>query len=59
MRNDICGTSLMSYAGTMIAVIPEELRAVIKSVAKYTDNASNGSTSSESNITATNDYFSC
>lgn len=57
MRNDICGTSLMSYAGTMIAVIPEELRAVIKSVAKYTDNASNGSTSSESNITATNDYF--
>ena len=57
MRNDICGTSLMSYAGTMIAVIPEELRAVIKSVTKYTDNASNGSTSSESNITATNDYF--
>lgn len=57
MRNNICGTSLMSYAGTMIAVIPEELRAVIKSVAKYTDNASNGSTSSESNITATNDYF--
>lgn len=57
MRNDICGTSLTSYAGTMIAVIPEELRAVIKSVAKYTDNSSNGSTSSESNITATNDYF--
>ncbi len=57
MRNDICGTSLMSYAGTMIAVIPEELRAAIKSVTKYTDNASNGSTSSESNITATNDYF--
>lgn len=57
MRNNICGTSLMSYAGTMIAVIPEELRAVIKSVTKYTDNASNGSTSSESNITATNDYF--
>lgn len=57
IRNNICGTSLMSYAGTMIAVIPEELRAVIKSVTKYTDNASNGSTSSESNITATNDYF--
>ena len=57
MRNDICGTSLTSYAGTMIAVIPEELRAVIKSVTKYTDNASNGSDSSESNITATNDYF--
>lgn len=57
MRNDICGTSLMSYAGTMLAVIPEELRAVIKSVTKYTDNSSNGSTSSESNITATNDYF--
>mgnify|MGYP003288070206 CR=1 FL=1 len=57
MRFDICGTNLSSYSGTMLAVIPAELRAILKSVAKYTDNAAFGSGSSESNITATTDYF--
>ena len=57
MRTNICGTSLSSYSGTIIAVIPAELRAVLKSVTKYTDNVGGGSGSAESNITATTDYF--
>ena len=57
MRTTICGTSLSSYSGTIIAVIPETLRSVLKSVTKYTDNVGNGSGSVESNITATTDYF--
>lgn len=56
MRTNICGTSLSSYSGTIIAVIPEELRAILKSVTKYTDNTG-GRTPSASNITATTDYF--
>ena len=56
MRTNICGTSLSSYSGTIIAVIPAELRAVLKSVTKYTDNTGNTSTA-ESAVTATTDYF--
>lgn len=56
MRTSICGTSLSSYSGTIIAVIPAALRAVLKYVTKYTDNISNGS-SEASNVTATTDYF--
>ena len=56
MRTNICGTSLSSYFGTIIAVIPAALRAVLKSVTKYTDNTANGSTAA-SNISATTDYF--
>ena len=55
MRTNICGTSLSSYSGTIIAVIPETLRAVLKSVTKYTDNT--GRTTSASAVTATTDYF--
>ena len=55
MRTNICGTSLSSYSGTIIAVIPETLRAVLKSVTKYTDNTGNTTTSSA--VTATTDYF--
>ena len=57
MRTNICGTSLSSYSGTIIAVIPEALRAVLKSVTKYTDNTANGGGSTESYVTATTDYF--
>ena len=57
MRTNICGTSLSSYSGTIIAVIPAALRAVLKSVTKYTDNTANGSGSTESNVTPTTDYF--
>ena len=56
MRTNICGTSLSSYSGTIIAVIPAALRAVLKSVTKYTDNTGGGSRA-ESNVTATADYF--
>lgn len=57
MRTNICGTSLSSYSGTIIAVIPAALRAVLKSVTKYTDNTGGGGGSIASNVTATTDYF--
>ena len=56
MRTNICGTSLSSYSGTIIAVIPAALRAVLKSVTKYTDNTGNRSTEASA-VTATTDYF--
>lgn len=56
MRTNICGTSLSSYSGTIIAVIPAALRAVLKSVTKYTDNTRGGSTAASA-VTATTDYF--
>ena len=55
MRTEICGTNLSYYSGTIIAVIPAELRAVLKSVTKYTDNT--GHSSAASAVTATTDYF--
>lgn len=55
MRTAICGTSLSNYSGTIIAVIPAALRAVLKSVTKYTDNTGNSSAASA--VTATTDYF--
>ena len=57
MRTNICGTSLSSYSGTIIAVIPAALRAVLKSVTKYTDNTANGGGSTASYVAATTDYF--
>lgn len=57
MRTNICGTSLSSYSGTIIAVIPAALRAVLKSVTKYTDNTANFGAQSISPVTATTDYF--
>ena len=55
MRTAICGTSLPSHSGTIIAAIPAALRAVLKSVTKYTNNT--GNSSSASAVTATTDYF--
>ena len=58
MRTKICGTSLSSYSGTIIAVIPAALRAVLKSVTKYTDNTGyTGNDSAVGDVTATTDYF--
>lgn len=57
MRTNICGTSLSSYSGTIIAVIPAALRAVLKPVTKYTDNTANGNFPMASYVTATTDYF--
>ena len=56
MRTRICGTSLSNYSGTIIAVIPAALRAVLKSVTKYTDNTGDGGTAANA-VTATTDYF--
>ena len=56
MRTKICGTSLSNYSGTIIAVIPAALRAVLKSVTKYTDNKG-GRSMASSAVTATTDYF--
>lgn len=56
MRANICGTSLSSYSGKILAVIPAELRAVLKSVTKYTDNTGGGSMAASA-VTATTDYF--
>lgn len=57
MRNNICGTSLSSYSGTIIGVIPAELRATLKAVAKYTDNIGGSGSAASNNVTATTDYF--
>lgn len=56
MRNTICGTSLSSYSGTFIAALPSDLRSVLKTVTKYTDNTGNQSTSA-ANVTATTDVI--
>ena len=55
MRTALCGTSLSSYSGTILAVIPAALRAVLKSVTKYTNNT--GQSTAASAVTATTDYF--
>ena len=57
MRTGSCGTSLSSYSSTIIAAIPAALRAVLKSVTKYTDNTGGGGNPSANNVTATTDYF--
>ena len=57
MRGFICGTNPSSASGTIIAVIPEALRAVLKSVTKYTDNSGGGYGNVADYITATIDYF--
>ena len=56
MRQTICGTSLSSYSGTFIGVLSSDLRAVLKSVTKYTDNTGNKSTAA-ANVTSTTDYI--
>ena len=56
MRNNICGTSLTDYPATsFLAVLPDDLRAVLKPVTKYTNNI--GDASYTSAITATTDYL--
>ena len=56
MRANICGTSLTDYQGTIISVIPEALRAVLKTITKYTNNVSGISTDASA-VTATTDFF--
>lgn len=56
MRNSICGTSLTDYPATsFLAVLPDELRAVLKPITRYTNNR--GNSTSQSAVTATTDYI--
>ena len=50
------GTPSSPTANTLLAALPSDLRAVMKSVTKYTDNTGNSSNVSK-NVTATSDYL--
>lgn len=59
MRKTILGntnTPTNPLANSFMAALPADLRAVMKSVTKYTDNTGNASNSS-GNVTATTDYL--
>ena len=60
MRKTILGNSNTPsnpLANSFIAALPADLRAVMKSVTKYTDNTANGGGNQASYITATTDYL--
>ena len=59
MRRNILGntgTPTSPPANTLLAALPSDLRAVMKSVTKYTDNTGNSSNVA-GNVTATTDYL--
>ena len=59
MRRNILGntgTPSSPPSGTLLAALPSDLRAVMKSVTKYTDNTGNSSNVA-GNVTATTDYL--
>lgn len=56
MRNDICGTSKTPGSENLINALPSELRNILKSVTKYTDNTGGGG-SVLNHVTSTNDYI--
>lgn len=56
MRKIICGAEQGGTTISILNVIPDDLKSILKSVTKYTDNTGGGSTAA-SNITATTDYF--
>lgn len=51
------GTPTSPTANTLLAALPSDLRAVMKSVTKYTDNTANGEGNTASYVTATTDYL--
>ena len=51
------GTPTSPTANTLLAALPSDLRAVMKSVTKYTDNTANGGGNTASYVTATTDYL--
>lgn len=60
MRKTLLGnasTPDAPLANSMMAALPAELRAVMKSVTKYTDNVGKGTGDVEANISATTDYL--
>ena len=57
MRNTILhSASTAGQSGSFMATLPSDLRAVMKSCTKYTDNTGNAS-NSQGNVTATTDYM--
>lgn len=60
MRRTILGntnTPTNPLANSLMAALPADLRAVMKSVTKYTDNTANGGGNQSSYVTATTDYL--
>ena len=60
MRRTILGntnTPASPLANSLMAALPADLRAVMKSVTKYTDNTANGGGNQSSYVTATTDYL--
>ena len=60
MRRTILGntnTPTSPLANSLMAALPADLRAVMKSVTKYTDNTANGGGNQSSYVTATTDYL--
>ena len=51
------GTPTSPTANTLLAALPSDLLAVMKSVTKYTDNTANGEGNKASYVTATTDYL--
>jgi hypothetical protein len=51
------GTPTSPRSGSLMAALPSDLRAVMKSVTKYTDNVGNDTGHTASNVTATTDYL--
>lgn len=61
MRNTILGNSgspTSPPAGSLLAALPADLRAVMRQATKYTDNVGNASGSVAGNVTATKDWLS-
>ena len=53
LRNEILGTSVANYSGTFIGTLPAELRDVMRTAQKYSDNGSG----SFGTVSATTDYL--
>ena len=51
------GTPTSPRSGSLMAALPSDLRAVMKSVTTYTDNVGNDTGHTASNVTATTDYL--
>lgn len=57
MRRNICGTSLTNYTNTIIGLLPDALRKVLRPTRKYTDNIAYESGSDTRIISPSIDYL--
>lgn len=53
LRNEILGTSITNYSGTFLGALPADLRAVMRTAQKYSDNGSGNF----GTVSATTDYL--